>query len=99
MRDIFAQVDAIVVCSSSRYLCEKIVDCAGPQVEDAYKRLASSDDFPNATVGGQLRCQRIFFIPWSPQSQKEDVVKASLIEFVSTAFAFAQSMEYKTIGK
>ncbi|CAF3126323.1 unnamed protein product [Rotaria sp. Silwood2] len=91
-------VDAIVICSSSAYLCKQIVDQAGVQVQNEYKHLEASGQFPDTTSGGTLPCKKIFFIPWSPISHDPADVKSSLSTFVSTAFILANSAGLKNIG-
>ncbi|CAF4640671.1 unnamed protein product, partial [Rotaria sp. Silwood2] len=91
-------VDAIVICSSSAYLCKQIVDQAGVQVQNEYKHLEASGQFPDTTSGGTLPCKKIFFIPWSPISHDPADVKSSLSTFVSTAFIIANSAGLKNIA-
>ncbi|CAF3561359.1 unnamed protein product [Rotaria sp. Silwood1] len=91
-------VDAIVLCSSSEYLCKKIVDQAGVQIQNEYNLLKASEQFPNTTSGGTLPCKKIFFIPWSPKTHDPADVKSSLSTFVSIAFVLAVSTECKSIA-
>ncbi|CAF0856240.1 unnamed protein product [Adineta ricciae] len=91
-------VDAIVVCSTSQYLCSAIVKKAGGSVVDEYRSIQSSDGFPSATNAGELPCKKIFFIPWSADTNDDDDVQASLSVFIGTAFQYASSHAFKSIA-
>lgn len=64
-----------------------------------YAPLKSSEDFPNTISAGVLSCKKIFLIPWSPSSHDDNEIKISLSTFIATAFIFASSCGYKSIGK
>ncbi|CAF1381804.1 unnamed protein product [Adineta steineri] len=91
-------VDAIVACSTSEYLCKAITDKAGAQVQKEYGLLKLSGAFPGTTSGGTLPCKRILFIPWSPDSRDENSIKSSLNTFIELAFAQANVDGCKSIA-
>ena len=94
----FLQVDTIVACSSSEYLCKTIIVNAGAQVLKEYSELKSSSQFPGTTSGGVLPCKKIFFVPWSSKSHDPADVKSSLSAFISEAFTLALTDGYRSIG-
>ncbi|UJR14781.1 hypothetical protein I4U23_001769 [Adineta vaga] len=97
--DLTAQaVDAIVICSSSQYLCKAIVEKAGSAVVKEYATLRSKEEFPSTATAGVLPCKKIFFIPWSADSHDDDDIKTSLSTFIATAFLFTNSDGYKSIA-
>ena len=66
---------------------------------DEYRSIQSSDGFPSATSAGGLSCKKIFFIPWSADSNDDDDVQTSLNLFIRTAFQYAASHGFHSIGK
>ncbi|CAF0805827.1 unnamed protein product [Adineta ricciae] len=91
-------VDAIVVCSTSQYLCSAIVKKAGGSVMNEYQLIQSSDSFPSVTSAGGLSSKKIFFIPWSADSNDDDDIQTSLSIFIGTAFQYTLSHGFKSIA-
>ena len=77
---------------------EKIVARAGPKVQREYEEVVASGE-SQGTSGGELPCRNILFIPFQPESRDENKVKASVGNFINTAFFFAQAYACKTIGE
>jgi hypothetical protein len=92
------QVDIIVVCSTSKILCDKITSAAGLKVETVYKQQSSCGISAFETEGGNLPCKQIVFRPWtSDKSQLQDL-KQSIDTFITSAITHALRSNCTTLG-
>jgi hypothetical protein len=92
-------VDAIVVCSSSDVLRKAVLKAAGTTVETEYANGQTED--PSGAIivtsPGQLLCQKIFFLPWKPNTDV-CILKQSLQNFVFNAIQYAINYHFRSIA-
>ncbi|CAF3672548.1 unnamed protein product [Rotaria socialis] len=73
----------IIGSSSSENLRLALIDAAGTQVENAYND--AYRDNPNSiiitTPGGNLECQKIFFLKWEP-NKNPDILRQSIVDLI-----------------
>jgi hypothetical protein len=86
------------VCSSSKFLCEKITTAAGSLVENMYKQQSSSGALAFETDGGSLPCKKIAFRPWTSDRSNPQNLKQSLETFVTSVITYAVRHNWTTIG-
>ncbi|CAF3512500.1 unnamed protein product, partial [Rotaria sp. Silwood2] len=92
-------VDAIVVCSSSDVLRKAVLKAAGPTVETEYANGRTEN--PSSAIivpsPGQLLCQKIFFLPWKPNTDV-CILQQSLKNFVFNAIQYAINYHFRSIA-
>ena len=89
----------IVLCSTSKIMCDSIVTTAGPPVESLYRQHTSSGNNTWETDGGRLPCKKIVFLPWMAHKQDPVDVKESIDRFIVAAVHFARSRHFSTMGR
>ena len=88
----------IVVCSTSKILCDSIVRTAGPQVETLYEQQKRSNNDSWESDGGRLPCKKIVFRPWVANKQDPQDVKQSIDRFIATSLSYARAQQFSTLG-
>ncbi|CAF4063349.1 unnamed protein product [Rotaria magnacalcarata] len=77
------KANVIIGSSSSENLRLALIDAAGTQVENAYND--AYRDNPNSiiitTPGGNLKCQKIFFLKWEP-NKNPDILRQSIVDLI-----------------
>ncbi|CAF1429504.1 unnamed protein product [Adineta steineri] len=94
------QTDVIVVCSSSKTLCENVFKSGGNSIKVSYEaELKKNPTAPIITVtaNGHVAAKTIYFLPWQPDA---DLIKFcdSVKTFVSNAMEKAASESYQSIA-
>ncbi len=92
------KVDIIVVCSSSKFLCDKITSAAGPLVESVYNQQSSFGLSSFETECGNLPCRKIAFRPWASDKSDPQMLRQSVATFVTSVITYAVSHNWTTIG-
>jgi hypothetical protein len=85
-------VDMVVVCSTSHYLLNDILEKAGTEVEDKVNAALRSGQITcngYETAGGQLLCQRLFFLPWTTEKLDNRTLRQTIQMFFTTAIHHA----------
>ncbi|CAF4091219.1 unnamed protein product [Rotaria sordida] len=99
-----SKTDVIVVCSSSKFLFEKICEAGGKSVLASYKSHFKKS--PNSVISvqadGELASKKIYFLSWTADPDAS-TLRESIEKFVSDAFEKAveenqQSMAFPAIG-
>ncbi|CAF1338952.1 unnamed protein product, partial [Adineta ricciae] len=93
------RVDVIVVCSSSDGLRESVLRAAGPHIQRAYaqaKRTKSHDEMI-ALECSNLPCQRILFLPWTPD-EKLIFTEQTIKTFLSKAVKYVLDENYTSVA-
>jgi hypothetical protein len=88
----------IVVCSTSKVLCDAITSAAGSEIEKIYKRQSSQGVLAFETSGGNLPCKRIIFRPWVCRTNHPQDVKQMIDTFVASIITHAVQQRLTTIG-
>jgi hypothetical protein len=99
-------VDMVVVCPTSQNLLDNILEQAGTTVKDDYKKGLQNGRVPQdgyETAGGQLLCQRLFFLPWTTRKLDLVALRQTIYTFVTTAILHAvktkqTSLAFPAIG-
>ncbi|CAF1477245.1 unnamed protein product, partial [Rotaria sordida] len=101
---ITQKTDVIVVCSSSKFLFEKICKAGGKSVLASYKSQFKKS--PNSVISvqadGELASKKIYFLSWTADADTS-ILRESIEKFVSDAFEKAveenqQSIAFPAIG-
>ncbi|CAF0950887.1 unnamed protein product [Rotaria sp. Silwood1] len=99
-----AATDVIVVCSSSKFLFEKICKAGGKSVLASYKSQLkkSQNSVISVQADGELASKQIYFLSWKADADASTLRK-SIEKFVSDAFEKAveenhHSMAFPAIG-
>ena len=92
------QTDIIVVCSSSRYLCDAIIAKAGFDVQTTYREKSAQNELNFETTGGNLPCKRIVFRSWKPSTNDSQVLQKSIEQFITPVITYASQNNFTTIG-
>ncbi|CAF1260749.1 unnamed protein product [Rotaria sordida] len=99
-----SKTDVIVVCSSSKFLFEKICEAGGKSVLASYKSQFKKS--PNSVISvqadGELASKKIYFLSWTADADTS-ILRESIEKFVSDAFEKAveenqQSIAFPAIG-
>ncbi len=88
----------IVVCSTSKVLCDAITSAAGSEVENTYKRQSSYGILEFETSGGNLPCKHIIFRPWMYHPSQWQDLKPLIDTFVASIIVYAVQQRLTTIG-
>ncbi|CAF0838552.1 unnamed protein product [Adineta steineri] len=92
-------MDVIIVSSSSKKLCEVLLEAAGYQTYLSYIR--EYENNPNSLLisapPGLLSCKRIFFVKWEPDNNNE-ILRQSVIDLISTVVQNVRSYNYTSIA-
>ncbi|CAF2698612.1 unnamed protein product [Rotaria sp. Silwood2] len=81
-------VDIVVVCSTSQHLMNDICKKAGKAVADEVNAATQTGKIMSEgyeTVGGNLFCQKLFFLPWTTQKLDDITLRRSIQNFFQTA--------------
>ncbi|CAF0989356.1 unnamed protein product [Adineta ricciae] len=90
--------DIIVVCSSSKYLCDAITAKAGFEVQATYREKSAQDELNFETRGGHLPCKRIVFRSWKPSANDPHILQQSIEQFITSAVTYASRNNFTTIA-
>ncbi|CAF4976450.1 unnamed protein product, partial [Rotaria sp. Silwood1] len=85
-------VDMVVVCSTSQNLLNDILQKAGTEVTNQVHAALNSGTITHngyETVGGQLLCRRLFFLPWTTQKLDNVTLRQTIQTFFTTAIQHA----------
>ncbi|CAF1055974.1 unnamed protein product [Rotaria sordida] len=94
-------VDTVVVCSTSQYLLNDILDKAGTSIKNqVIEALQNGQITYNGyeTSGGQLFCQRLLFVPWTTQKLDDRNLRQSIHIFFTTAIIHALNTQQTSIA-
>jgi hypothetical protein len=91
-------VDLIVVCSTSKILCDTITSAAGSEVEKMYNQQSSCSIGAFETAGGNLPCKHIIFRPWVCDKNDLQTLKQSIDTFIASIITYAIRHNLTTIG-
>ncbi|UJR08142.1 hypothetical protein I4U23_012418 [Adineta vaga] len=91
-------VDIIVVCSTSRFLCDQITLVAGNEVRNIYRQKSAGNELTYETTGGSLPCKRIVFRPWNPDTHCTQDVKQSIDKFITSVIIYGLQNNLTTIA-
>jgi hypothetical protein len=88
----------IVVCSTSKVLCDAITSAAGSEIENTYKRQSSQGVLAFETSGGNLPCKHIIFRPWMCYPSHWQDLKPLIDKFVASIITYAVQQRLTKIG-
>ncbi|CAM4880187.1 unnamed protein product [Rotaria socialis] len=85
-------VDMVVVCSTSQYLLNDILKKAGTNVKENVDAAMNSGRITKAgyeTIGGELLCKQLFFLPWITDKVDYITLRQTIQTFFTTAMQHA----------
>ena len=94
-------VDMVVVCSTSLYLLNDILDKAGTTIKDEVNRALKDGSITQngySTPGGELLCQRLLFIPWTTEKLNVRDLRQSIHTFFTAAIEYALKTQQTSIA-
>jgi hypothetical protein len=94
-------VDMVVVCSTSLYLLNDILDKAGTTIKDQVNKALADGNIQHngySTSGGQLLCQRLLFLPWTTQKLNDEDLRQSIHTFFTAAIVYALETQQTSIA-
>ncbi|CAF2685686.1 unnamed protein product [Rotaria sp. Silwood2] len=94
-----AATDVIVVCSSSKFLFEKICKAGGNSVLASYKSQLkkSKNSVISVQADGELASKQIYFLSWKADADVS-ILRESIENFVSDAFEKAVEENHRSIA-
>ncbi|UJR25097.1 hypothetical protein I4U23_006458 [Adineta vaga] len=92
-------VDLVVVCSTSFYLCQNLINKAGHSVKQEYDAITNdSPSEPFETNAGDLKCRKLLFLPWKIDKASNRSFTQSIRNFVRTAVQYAVKGHHTSIA-
>ncbi|CAF1000281.1 unnamed protein product [Rotaria sordida] len=91
-------VDIIVVCSTSRVLCDAIILAAGYEIKNAFNQQSSYGTSAFETKGGNLPCKQIVFRSWICDKTQLQNLKQSIDTFITSVITYALHHNLTTIA-
>ncbi|UJR07910.1 hypothetical protein I4U23_012193 [Adineta vaga] len=94
------EADVIVVCSSSKYLVESVINAAGKAVQMAYEKKTkenSGESIISIPTDNKLPSKAVYFVPWKPNTDLH-VLRDSIETLVSNVIHKAVKENYKSIA-
>ena len=94
-------VDMVVVCSTSVYLLNDILNKAGASIKDQVNEAFTDENIKHngySTPGGQLLCQQLLFLPWTTQRLNESDLRQSIHAFFKAAITYALETQQTSIA-
>lgn len=94
-------VDTVVVCSTSQYLLNDILNKAGATIKNQVNETLKNGNIEHSgysTLGGQLLCQRLLFLPWTTQKLDDTNLRQSIYTFFKAAIVHAIGTQQTSIA-
>ncbi|CAF3834464.1 unnamed protein product [Rotaria sp. Silwood1] len=93
------KIDLVVVSSTSKYLCDGILQKAGESVKKEYNTAAKSSPSEIFEIdSGKLQCRRLLFLTWQINQTSQEAFYQSIRNFVSTAVQHAIKFNHTSIA-